>query len=270
MNKEHVQFAGTIPGNYDHYLGPLFFEPYAIELVQRIDTTNVKKVLEIACGTGRVTRHLVQQLPPNTEIIATDLNAGMLAIAKGQLQAPNLRFTEADAQQLPFEEDSFDLVVCQFGFMFVPDKQQAFNETYRVLKTGGELLFATWDSLERNQLTLIIKNVVAKHLDEAAADFYNVPFSFYDQSTITALLNQAGYKDVQTDIVIKEVSYGTAMDAARGLIAGTPAYKVISDKDPNAPERLIEIAGREVSALCGDGIITTQLSALICKASKGK
>lgn len=268
MKTEHTQFAGSIPANYDRYMGPLFFEPYAIDLVQRIDTNKAKRVLEIACGTGRVTRHLIRHLLSDATLIATDLNAGMVAVAQQNIQHQNLQFAEADVQQLPFDNDSFDAVVCQFGFMFIPDKQRAFDEVYRVLKSGGKLFFSTWDKLENNELTLIVRNITAKYVDEAAADFYNVPFSFYDQQTIESLSKKAGFSDIHIEVVSKEGTYGTPYDAAKGLILGTPAFKIIANKDPNAPEKLVEIAGKELTKMFGEDTFKTSLSAIVCEAVK--
>ena len=268
MKKEHTQFAGTVPENYEQYLGPLFFEPYALEIVQRIDTVKAKTVLEIACGTGRVTHHLIQQLAPDAILIATDLNAGMIAIAKQYLEYPNLQFKEADAQQLPFDDNSFDLVVCQFGFMFVPDKQQAFNEAYRVLKSGGKLLFATWDRIEHNTLTLTVRDVVAKYFNTEAAKFYNVPHAFYDQQIITLLLEQARFNNIHIENVSKEGTHVTAIEAAKGLILGTPAFNIISSHNTAEPDQLVDIAGEALATIFGNGIITTELNALLCEAAK--
>ena len=268
MVKEYTQFAGTVPENYEQYLGPLLFEPYALDIAQRVDNTKAKTVLEIACGTGRVTHHLVQVLLPDASLVATDLNAGMIAVAKQHLQYPNLQFKEADAQQLPFDDASFDLIVCQFGFMFVPDKQQAFNEAFRVLKTGGKLLFATWDRLEENELTLVVRDTVVKHFNNEAAKFYNVPFSLYDKQNITSLLEKAGFNNIKIENVGKQGTHVTAAEAARGLILGTPAFNVISSQDAAAPAWPVDVVSEALTAVFGNGIITTELNALSCEATK--
>ena len=108
-------------------------------------------VLELAAGTGAVTRRLSEALPGSSEIIATDLNPPMLEEAKARGTRRPVTWEQADAQQLPFENNTFDAVVCQFGAMFFPDKVQAFSEARRVLRPGGVLLFNVWDALRHNE-----------------------------------------------------------------------------------------------------------------------
>ncbi len=141
MKKEFATFSGMVPALYDQYMGPLFFEPYGSDIAMRLKESNLQKVLEIACGTGRVTRHIRQTISDSAELVATDLNPGMIEVAKGALNEMNVEFCIADAQALPFDDESFDCVVCQFGFMFVPDKPKAFRETFRVLKKDGTSTF---------------------------------------------------------------------------------------------------------------------------------
>src|SRR6188768_2609617 len=133
-----ADFSGDIATHYDHFLGPLFFEPYAIEVAKRIDPVGVSIVLEIAAGTGRVTRHIRERIHPSAKLIASDISKDMLAVAKKKLSHIDIDWQNIDAQQLPFSDNSIDLVVCCFGYMFVPDKPKAFAEVYRVLKPGGQ------------------------------------------------------------------------------------------------------------------------------------
>lgn len=200
--------------------------------------------------------------------MAIDLNAGMIAIAQQTIQHPNLQFAEADVQQLPFDDASFDVVICQFGFMFVPDKQKAFDEVYRVLKSGGKLLFSTWDKLENNLLTLVIRNITAKYVNEAAADFYNVPFSFYNKQVMKSYLTKAGFRDIHIEAVSKTGTHASPYEAAKGLILGTPAFNIIYNEAPDAPEKLIAVTGKELATLFGEDIVKTALSAVVCESVK--
>ena len=162
MSATDAAFAGSIPALYEQYLGSLLFQPYAEVMASRLKDLKQGRVLETAAGTGIVTRALAKTLPQEVEIVATDLNQAMLDLASGKLQAPNVRWQQADAQALPFEDTSFDAVVCQFGVMFFPDKQAGFREALRVLKPGGRFLFNVWDSLDRNEVSRIVSEAAGK------------------------------------------------------------------------------------------------------------
>src|SRR5688500_16765869 len=144
-------FAGSIPEGYDRYLRPLLFEPYALDLAGRVPITPGMKVLELACGTGIVTRALLGVLPGDATIVATDVSGHMLGVAQQKISPdPRLAWQPADATTLPFDTGSFHAVICQFGLMFFPDKLRALREARRVLRPAGTLIFNVWDSLERN------------------------------------------------------------------------------------------------------------------------
>ncbi len=177
----------SIPVMYDQYLGPILFENYAMDLVERIKNKKRDQVLELACGTGRATRHLSQLIPPGKRLIATDLNPDMLAVAQTKVTETNIQWQVADAQYLSFRDSSFDLVVCQFGVMLFPDKEKAFKEARRVLKNAGVFLFSVWDHIQTNPLSAKINKVIQETLGADAPDFLTQgPYSFYDQGAIRA------------------------------------------------------------------------------------
>src|SRR5215212_7120769 len=145
-------FAGSIPENYDRYMVPLIFEPFAADLAQRAASLSPSAVLETAAGTGVVTRALAPKLSPGAAYFVTDLNQPMLDYAASRQSADTrIKWSKADALALPFGNAAFDLVLCQFGAMFFPDRSSAYRETKRVLKPGGHFLFNVWDRIEENE-----------------------------------------------------------------------------------------------------------------------
>lgn len=262
-------FSGSVPGNYDQHLGPLLFEPYAQDLVARIDKAKVQHALEIACGTGRVTKYLRNALPPEATLIATDLNLGMLEVAKQKVALENIQYEVADAQELPFTDNSFDVVVCQFGFMFVPDKPKAFSEVYRVLRPGGMLLFNTWDAIEHNPLSKTVTDVVSAYFPgTGAANFYKIPFSMHDREAIMQLLQEAGFSTINIEQVTKQATSTHASDGARGLILGTPVFHAMNEIDSTAPEKVIALVTEKIAALYGNNPSTSEMSAWVAEAWK--
>jgi len=232
MSNKPPAFTGVIPENYERYLGPYVFEPYAKDLVGRIRHSDVKTVLEIACGTGRVTSHLRKALSPDVRLVATDLNADMIEIAKNIVADRGIEWTVADALELPFEDGYFDLVVCQFGLMFVPDKARALAEMYRVLKAGGRVLLSTWDKLGNNPAFFVADQIVSKYFPADPPLFFHVPFSLHDKDELALLFEHAGFKDCSISLVEKMGRSDAASDTATGMLEGTPIYPTINQRNP--------------------------------------
>src|SRR5262245_1978957 len=155
------KFSGSIPEIYDTYFVPLIFEVYATDLAGRVATRPVSRVLEVAAGTGVVTRALAAALPERASIVATDLNQAMLDRAAAVGTKRPVEWRQADAMRLPFDDGVFDTVVCQFGAMFFPDKAAAFAEARRVLRPGGVFLFNVWDRIEENEFSDVVTNALA-------------------------------------------------------------------------------------------------------------
>lgn len=224
-------FAGSVPANYDKYLGPILFEPYALDLVERLKNEKPEHVLELACGTGRVTRHLVELIPEDGSLVATDLNAGMIEVAKSKIQNEKILWTVADAQDLSFYNGQFDHVVCQFGVMFFPDKEKSFKETHRVLKAGGKYIFNTWESVEKNPRIDLMWKVMYEVFGNETPDFLQKgPHSFFDEAEIERLLINAGFKNVKIETVAKTPSYGQPDDLVKGFMEGSPLANYLSEK----------------------------------------
>jgi len=262
-------FTGKIPENYDRYLAALLFEPYAEDLVGRLSMHDGMRILEVACGTGIVTRRLVDKLAGRGTIIATDLNEAMFAHArKGLPRRGDATWRHADGTSLPFETRSFDAVVCQFGLMFFPDKAAGAREALRVLRPGGVYVFSVWDSLDVNPVQRITHETVAGFFPTNPPTFYMVPCSYHDVPTIEGLLRDAGFDSVRVERVAKEGKSASAADAAIGLIQGNPIFAEIMQRRPEAlPEIEAAVAARLAREL-GDRPLRAPLRAVVATARR--
>ncbi len=264
MSEQHVAFVGSIPENYDRYLGPALFEPYAADLVERIKVPDGASVLELACGTGIVTRRLRDHLPPGVKLVATDLNEAMMAYAARKFRPGEaIEWKQADAANLPFDDQSFDVVVCQFGLMFVPDKARAVREAYRVLKPGGTFLFSVWDAIEQNDLCHIAHTTISTFFEDDPPNFYEVPFCMHDPEVILSFLTAAGFNDSQVSLVTLPCISPSAVEAATGLVKGNPVRAAIEERNPAALPEIVEAVAKAVAARCGDNPVRASMQAFI-------
>jgi ubiquinone/menaquinone biosynthesis C-methylase UbiE len=235
--KEAYTFTSADAENYDFYLGPVIFEPYAQYLAAHIDSTSLSRVLELASGTGRVTRHLRKALPTGVELWATDINSDMLDIAQRELDEDGINYKTEDIQHLSFADSTFDLVVCQFGIMFLPDKQQGFNEIFRVLKPGGRLMCFTWDSTLNNPLFgLLIDELMLPLFEDEDTTRFFTPFALHNPQQLTDWLNNAGFKEVIVDTIRLRSSSTSPEHLETGVFRKHPLGKTVFDKDPSAFE----------------------------------
>jgi ubiquinone/menaquinone biosynthesis C-methylase UbiE len=226
------------------------------------------RVLEIACGTGIVTRALRERIPPDGKLVATDLSEPMLASARPKFSASDaIECREADAMALPFDDESFDAVVCQFGFMYVPDKLLAFREARRVLRVGGQFLFSVWDTLERNPFARLPHETITSMFPADPPRFYEIPFSFNDVALLEKLLSGAAFKDVTITPVELPCISPSAADAARGLVQGTPLVLGITDRNGDINEATNAVADA-LRPRFGGGVVRSTMRALVCEATR--
>ena len=187
-------FAGSIPQVYERYLVPLIFEPYAADLALRTVRRQPSRVLEIAAGTGAVTRQLAKTLPPGVSIVATDLNQAMLDQAAAEGTSRPVEWRQADALHLPFPDEVFDVAVCQFGVMFFPDKARAFAEARRVLRSGGQFLFNVWDRIDHNDFADTVTRALGTLFPDDPPRFLaRVPHGYHDPAVIAQDLARGGF-----------------------------------------------------------------------------
>lgn len=262
----HDQFVGSIPEIYDEHLGPLFFHFSAADLGRRVSMAmpQARKVLEIACGTGISTQYLSDSLDPDTEIVATDLNDAMWEYARekrGGLR--NVTFEQADAQHLPFEDESFDAVICQFGIMFVPDKALALAEMARVVRPDGLVAFNVWDSLETNRVAGIAHETIASFFSDDPPDFLTVPFGSYQVDPICRLIDGAGLRDPEVQVVSARIERPDARSVARGFVEGNPGILQIQERATANPEEIVTAVAEALEAAFGPAPLQIPLQEIV-------
>jgi ubiquinone/menaquinone biosynthesis C-methylase UbiE len=269
MTNLDSRFAGSIPEIYDRYLGPVIFQPYADALAARVNNSRPSSVLETAAGTGILTRAMLQVLPETIGIIATDLNQPMLDYAAKNTPFSRATWRQADAMALPFEDESFDIVVCQFGVMFFPDKPAAYREARRVLRAGGRFLFDVWGSIENNDFADVITSAVAQLFQNNPPDFFpRVPHGYCDEGLIRRHLKTAEFSEVSMQIVQHTSRAASALQTAIGFCQGTPLRNEIEARDASRLTEATEAAAAALGHRFGNGPIAGKLQALVIEAVK--
>jgi SAM-dependent methyltransferase len=266
MTSSDTRFAGSIPQIYERYLVPLIFGPYAVDIASRVQTLAPARVLEIAAGTGVVTRELARVLPA-TDIVATDLNQAMLdqAIAVGTLRP--VEFRTADAMKLPFDDASFDVVVCQFGVMFFPDKPAAMREARRVLRPGGAFVFNAWDRIEQNEFALAATDALAGIFPDDPPRFMaRTPHGYHDVAVIARDVALAGFASHTIDTVGARSRADSARAPAIAYCQGTPLRNEIESRDAGKLAAATDAAEKVIAERFGNGAVDGAIQAHVVAA----
>jgi SAM-dependent methyltransferase len=263
-------FAGSIPEIYDTLLVPLIFESYAEDLARRVTACKPIRVLETAAGTGVVTRALASSLPPSCEIVATDLNQPMLDRAAATGTAHPVQWQAADALQLPFDDASFDVVVCQFGVMFFADKARAYAQARRVLRPGGVFLFNVWDRIEDNEFAHLVTQALAAVFPADPPRFMTrTPHGYHDPQTITRDLAQGGFNAAPVvDTLAARSRAAAAQIPAMAYCQGTPLRNEIEARCAPHGFSLPEVTAAAAKAIAerfGEGAVDAKIQARVVK-----
>ncbi len=254
-------FVGSVPDLYERYLTP-FLAPYARDLARRIAAAPPRQILELACGTGLLTRELVTVMN-GASLVATDLNEPMLDVARRLVRSDKVTFRPADAMALPFDDASFDLVVCQFGIMFFPDKVWAAREVKRVLRPGGTFLFNTWAPLEANALARITHETVTELLQPDPPTFATVPFGYGDPALVDAHMRQAGFGHVMVEPLDSAGVAESARDAALGFVEGNPMANAIREHGALPVAAVTDAVARRLEQAYGPGSVRLPTRAFV-------
>jgi ubiquinone/menaquinone biosynthesis C-methylase UbiE len=268
MPQSDSSFTEEVARFYESTLVPLIFEPYAEDLAARVQALQPNSVLEVACGTGVVTRALATTLPAACEITATDLNEAMVAHGELVGTARSVAWRQADVIALPYDDESFDVVVCQFGVMFFPDRVAAYREIRRVLRSGGTFLFNVWTGIEHNEFAAIVTDALSRRYPDNPPVFLaRTPHGHGSSTEIESELRAAGFNNCH---LTRRDGISTATSPDRPAIAycqGTPLRNEIEDREPGGIERATAAATEAIRARYGDGPIEGRISAVVVSAS---
>jgi len=268
MLEKDKLFVGSIPENYNHYMVPLIFEPFAADLAQRAASLSPGAVLETAAGTGVVTRALAPKLSSGARYVVTDLNQPMLDYAASQQGLDDrLEWRQADALALPFENAAFDLVCCQFGAMFFPNRISGYREAKRVLRPGGHFLFNVWDRIEENVFADDVTNALATMFPDDPPRFLaRTPHGYHDKALIRAELEEAGFSYVVIETKAEESRASSPQIPALAYCQGTVLR---SEIEARAPGKLGVATDRAASAIAdrhGDSEVAAKIQAHVIMA----
>lgn len=262
-------FVGSVPETYDKYLVPLIFESYAEDLAARLSSLSQGSVLELAAGTGVVTRALARRLPPSVEIIASDLNQAMLDRAAEIGTSREVSWRAADALRLPFEDASFDAVLCQFGVMFFPDKAGAYGEARRVLRRGGRFIFNTWDSIEENEFADEVTRAVGTLFPDDPPRFLaRTPHGYFDEEEIRQDLALGGFDAVEIEPLETRSRAALAAEPAIAYCHGTPLRDEIEARDPSRVGEAAEVATAAIQRRFGETEVDGKIRGYVVTAKR--
>ena len=261
-------FTDDVAGFYESTLVPLIFEPYAADLAARAQALGPNSVLEVACGTGVVTRALAAALPSACAIVATDLNDAMVAHGKLVGTTRPVTWRQADVMALPYADKSFDLVLCQFGVMFFPDRVAGYREIRRVLRTDGTFVFNIWNGIKDNEFADVITDAVSTlYPGDPPVFLTRTPHGHGSPSEIEDDLRAAGFTKCRFN-QRDDISTAAAPDLpAMAYCQGTPLRNEIEAREPGGLERATAVATEALRARYGDGPIEGRISAVVIAAS---
>jgi SAM-dependent methyltransferase len=270
MSEIDQAFTGSIAEVYETHFVPLIFAPYARDLARRVAAASPRRVLEVAAGTGVVTRALRELLPPSVEIVATDLNQAMLDVAAKVGTAGTVEWRQADATALPFADGSFDAVVCQFGVMFLSDRAKGFAELRRVLRPGGTLHFNVWDRLADNEFTDVVTDALATMFPDDPPRFMaRTPHGYHDVEAIARDVRAGGFGEAARIETVTERSRApTARHAALALCRGSPLRSEIEARAPGKLDDAVQVCTAALARRFGRGPIDGKIQAHVVAVAR--
>jgi SAM-dependent methyltransferase len=241
--------GGSAPANYQEFLVPAMFEPFAATLVEQAGVGEGSVVLDVACGTGAASREAARRAGENGSVTGVDLGEPTLAVARAQPAHPGaapITWLQADATALPVEDGAFDVAICQQGLQFFPDKPAALAEMHRALKPGGHLAIATWTAIERAPVGAIAEALEA-HVGGEAASVIRSPFAL-PASELGSSIAAAGFHDVEVGQEEKECTWAARPEEfGPRFIACSPLAAAFAQVPEEIRQAVAEDVGRRLA-----------------------
>jgi ubiquinone/menaquinone biosynthesis C-methylase UbiE len=253
--QERWHFLGSVPENYERYLVPRIFAPWAEDLVEAAALRAGERVLDIACGTGIVARIAARRLGNRGSVVGLDTSAPMLATARAAATAEGaaVEWREGDALEQPFANGAFEVALCQQGLQFFPDKPRGLREMHRVLRPGGRIVLSVWGPIERSPGFAALAEALTRHVDHRAGGLLaSGPFSLSDAGALRALIAGANFKDIDIRRVTKTLRYPSVEEFVLGYVSGSVLAGVVGDADEGARSALLAEVGAKLAPAIDD------------------
>jgi ubiquinone/menaquinone biosynthesis C-methylase UbiE len=248
-------FLGSVPENYERYLVPSIFASWADDLVERAALLPGECALDVACGTGIVARFAARKLGNIGNVTGLDASAPMLTAARAAAIEEGLvvEWREGSAQELPFADAAFDVVLCQQGLQFFPDKSSALREMNRVLRPGGRLVLSVWGPIERSPGFAVLAEALRRHVSPAACELIaSGPFGLGDAEELRALIAGADFRDITVRAAVKTLRYRSPAEFVLGYVASSPLASAVGNADASARASLLAEVGAKLAHAVDD------------------
>ena len=239
--QEQWQVSGNASENYERHLVPTMFTPWAHDLIGRVALQTGERVMDVACGTGIVARLAAEIVGRSGQVVGVDLNSGMLEIARAQTPTAGARveWREGDVNDLPYDDATFDALLCQQGFQFFPDKSKAIHEMHRVLAPSGRLGLSVWRSIPYNPYFRALSDALEHHVSPEAAMSMRAVCSFGDAEALRTLIAEAGFRDIRLHVVILTKRHPSLADYIPGQLSALPFAGLIEALEPSVQHALL-------------------------------
>ena len=268
MIEESVSFTGDMPDYYDKFIYPINVQPFAMEIAARVEALKPCKLLEIAAGTGAASECLINRLNGDVSYTLTDISDDMLKNARQRFQGSSqISFDVVDATTIPYEDESFDTLVCQLGLMFFSDKFLALKEFKRVLQPEGKLVFSVWDSLEYHPLIHTVYEHIETLFGFTNSCYVGMPYSFFQLDIIKAMLEKSGYKRMAFEVITLPIPTASVSMTVEGMIKGTPLGEHLISSGIEDIDAAITALKKPIQKEFGDPLENIQRQAIIVTAS---